>query len=125
MPHYFLNPMERFIEYEWSIVRETQSSLEIKANIQEGHKVLVDIHYTTPTIALCTIVFIGERQQFTKMVRHYILNDITHIILRHNRNYWAVDYNLVFTDSLEEGNFCITQQQQKFYNPVEDLTSYE
>jgi hypothetical protein len=121
MPHYFLQ--QGLLENQWTLVRETPSSQEFTAEVGDGLRVLVDIHYTMPRIALATIVFIGEFERFTEGLTRIIVQDVTHILLRHNRTYDVLDTNLIFSDRIRTGNFLITRQEQEVYAPIGDFTS--
>ncbi len=96
------------LEYKWDLVRETSSSQKFIVDVGDlqGLKATFDIHYTKPKIAYVTVCFIGPKEHFTDGLSHQIFSDLEKIIERHG-DYGVIDYALVFSDDLCNGNYTM------------------
>lgn len=104
------NHMLEALEYRWDLVRETSSSQKFLVGIggPMDLKATFDIHYTTPAIATVSMCFIGPEEYLTDGLAHWLFFDLEKIIQRHGE-YRIIDYSLVFSDSLFNGNYTISE----------------
>ena len=98
------------VDYAWDLIRETATSQKFYVVIggPMSLKATIDIHYTRPAIAYVTMCLIGLEDYFTDGVSHQLFSDLEKIIQRHGE-YRIIDYSLVFTDSLFNGNYAISK----------------
>jgi len=112
MPHYQFESLE----CDWKIVRETACSMTLRGSIKDL-SFSVDLHFTPPRIATATLIFIGPKGHFTDGLTHSIFEDLSHLLLRRNLKYSILDYSLCFTEDLLDGNFELSPELVKSYQP--------
>jgi len=104
------NHMLEALEYKWILVRETSSSQKFLVEIGGAMdlKATFDIHYTRPVITTVSMCFIGPEEHLTDGLAHWLFFDLEKIIKRHGE-YRIIDYSLVFSGSLFNGNYTISE----------------
>ena len=109
MTHYHLERLSN----KWMLVRETTSSQKFKVETPRGDQAAIDIHYT-PKILTVNICFVGEEAEVSKAQLTPLMEDISKLALRRN-DYAVIDYTLVFTRDISDGNFSIDKILRKSF----------
>ena len=109
MPHYYLEGFEN----EWQLVRETVSSQKFRVVTPDEKEFAIDIHYTSPKVLIVNVCFVGTEDDLSKSVLTPVFDEIGKIALKRG-DYAVIDYTLVHTSKLIDGNFSIDEKDREF-----------
>jgi hypothetical protein len=105
MPHYFLEGLEN----EWTLVRETSSSQKFKVKTPDGLELAIDVHYTMAKVLTVNIVYVGDKDDFSKSRMRPVMDELARIALKRT-DYAVIDYTLAAASHLSDGNFSIDKK---------------